>query len=125
MTRALIRRVDALQDAHQRRFARAIAADDGVDGLRRDGEVDPIVGDDGAETCVSRLRAPSRTATRAAYPSFEEVRIALVDHVPDLDLAGQDLLLQTLDLGERRRRDRGRGCISSARGRRRPRQGRA
>ena len=54
---SLVRSVDALQDAHQRRLAGPVAADDGVDRSRRDGEVDVIVGDDRAE--------PARDATRS------------------------------------------------------------
>ena len=54
--RAFVRTVDALQDAHQRRLAGAVAADDGVDRPRRDGEVDAVVGDDRAE--------PARDAAR-------------------------------------------------------------
>lgn len=46
---SFVRGVDALQDAHQSRLSGAVAADDRVDRLRRDGEVDAIVGDDGAE----------------------------------------------------------------------------
>ena len=46
---ARVRLVDALQDAHQRRLAGAVAADDGVDRSRRGGEVDAVVGDDRAE----------------------------------------------------------------------------
>ena len=38
---AFVRAVDALQDAHQRRLARAVAADDGVDRRRRDGQDRP------------------------------------------------------------------------------------
>ena len=34
---AFVRMVDALQDAHQRRLAGAVAPDDDVDGRRRDG----------------------------------------------------------------------------------------
>ena len=49
--------VDALQDAHQRRLAGSVAADNRVDRSRRDGEVDAIVGDDRAE--------PARDATRS------------------------------------------------------------
>ena len=46
-----------MQDAHQRRLAGPVAADDRVDRSRRDGEVDAIVGDDRAE--------PARDATRS------------------------------------------------------------
>src|SRR5580658_1293658 len=41
---ARIRVVHALQDAHQRRFACAVPADDGVDGPRRDSQIDLVVG---------------------------------------------------------------------------------
>ena len=53
--RPLVGNVDALQDAHQRRLAGPVAADDGVDRSRSDGEIDAIVGDDSAE--------PARDAT--------------------------------------------------------------
>ena len=54
---SLVGSVDALQDAHQRRLAGPVAADDGVDRSRRDREIDAIVGDDRAE--------PARDAARA------------------------------------------------------------
>ena len=44
-----IRTVDPLQDAHQRRLARAVAADDGVDRRRRNGQIDAVVGQDRSE----------------------------------------------------------------------------
>src|ERR1700727_1431637 len=53
-----------------------------------------------------RLRAPMRiwTGRGSVTPTiralFEEVRIALIDGVPDLDVAGEDLLFQLIDLGE-------------------------
>ena len=50
---ALVGTVDALQYAHQRRFARAVAADDGVDRARRDREIDAVVGDHRAEPRAS------------------------------------------------------------------------
>jgi hypothetical protein len=43
---SFVRPIDALQNPHQRRLARAIAADNGVNRARRDSEFDPIVGDD-------------------------------------------------------------------------------
>jgi hypothetical protein len=46
---AFVGRIDTLKNAHQRRFAGAIAANDGVDRPRRHGKVDPVVGDDRAE----------------------------------------------------------------------------
>src|ERR1700677_2461547 len=53
-----------------------------------------------------RFRAPMRICTdpRSVTPTirvlFEEVRIALIDSVPDLDVAGKDLLFQLVDLGK-------------------------
>ena len=49
MTRSFVRRVDALQDAHQRRLAGPVAADHGVDCSRRDGQIDAVVGHDAAK----------------------------------------------------------------------------
>ena len=54
---AVIRTIDALQDPHQRRFSRAIAADDRVDRAGRGGKIDPVIGDDGAEAAHDRACA--------------------------------------------------------------------
>ena len=69
---ALVGLVDALQDAHQRRLARAVAADDRVDRARRDGEIDAVVGDDRAKSARHVARAPMRTATRAAHAHLKK-----------------------------------------------------
>jgi hypothetical protein len=53
--------IDALQHAHQRRFASAVAADDRVDRRRRSREVDAVVGDYRSE--------PARQPT-GAEPNF-------------------------------------------------------
>jgi hypothetical protein len=55
--RSLVRPVDALQDAHERRLSSTVAADDRMDHPRRDREVDPVIGDDGTE--------PTRQSPRA------------------------------------------------------------
>ena len=65
MTLPLVGRVDALQDAHQRRLARAVAADDGVNRAGRDSEIDPVVGDDRTECRASLYGRRVRVATRA------------------------------------------------------------
>ena len=44
--RSFVRPIDALQNPHQRRLARAVAADNGMNRARRDGQFDRIVGDD-------------------------------------------------------------------------------
>src|SRR5258708_25684988 len=55
-----------------------------------------------------RLRAPMRiwtgwgSVTLTIRVLFEEVRIALIDSVPDLDVAGKYLLFQLIDLCEGR-----------------------
>ena len=46
---ALVGTVDALQYPHERRFSRAVPADDGMDRARRDREIDAVDGDHRAE----------------------------------------------------------------------------
>jgi hypothetical protein len=50
----------------------------------------------------SSTRPSSGSVTLTIRVLFEEVRIALIDSVPDLDVAGKDLLFQLIDLGEGR-----------------------
>ena len=47
---AAVGRVEAIGDPHGRRLARAVLADDGVDGAGLDRDVDVVVGEDAAET---------------------------------------------------------------------------
>ena len=62
--RPLVRPVDALQDAHQRRLAGAVAADDRMDRPGRDREIDSVVGDDRTEPTRESARADADLATR-------------------------------------------------------------
>ena len=65
---SFVRRVDALQDAHQRRLSGAVSADHGVDRLRRHGEVDAIVGHDQVEPACNAARAQTnRDAGRFSH----------------------------------------------------------
>ena len=103
---ALVRPVDPLEETHQRRFAGAIAADDGVTVPRCHREVDMVVGDEGAEAARDAARAEAdrrraagsargiarRGSDKAAVGLLEVVGIAAVDDVPDLHFTGQDLL---------------------------------
>ena len=68
-----VRRLDAVQDLHQRRLAGAVLADDGVDGAAVHVDVDVVVGDDTGESLADatqsdrdrqrrRCRRPERMA---------------------------------------------------------------
>ena len=83
---ALVGTVDALQYPHQRRFSRAVPADDGMDRARRDCEIDAVDGDHRAELSAE-LAGADANSDAGRPPSFEIVRIALIDDVPDLYFA--------------------------------------
>ena len=112
----LVRRLHAVQDLHQRRFAGAVLAADGVDLALFDGEVDVIVGHDAREafrdadqldcSCQvpSKTQKRDRTVVRSRFPALLQMRCIKSELIrpwwdqSDHDLAADDVGLVCLEL---------------------------
>src|SRR5437016_9079158 len=71
---AAVRCVEAIRDAHGRRLARAVLADDCVDGARGDGDVEMIIGQHGAEA----LRDAAQLESHCAIASVTLISPAMI-----------------------------------------------
>ena len=101
--RPSVRRIQAVEDPHQRRFAGPVLTDQRVDLAGAQGQVDVVVGDDAGEALGDLSR--ERRAGRSARPAPSSVTVVLPcvlspPALPDLDLAVDDLLLELVELSD-------------------------